>query len=179
MLTDLVAYDSLNPQASSEAKTRAALANSAMSVLLALCVDPTSTNELKDISPDIVSIRKFTLDALSRTIKDGAVSEPVDKRYGRLYALADLCFRMIMPRFDGSTRKSSGHEVPTHMARLMLEKNFVTILTNALAEVDLNFPNAKVLISAILRPLESLYVLHSFAVSRNNAFYIGLKSPSR
>jgi E3 ubiquitin-protein ligase HUWE1 len=41
----------------------------------------------------------------------------------------------------------------------MLEKNFVATLTNALSEVDLNYPNVRGVVAAILRPLELLCVI--------------------
>ena len=34
--------------------------------------------------------------------------------------------------------------------------NFVAILTTALSEIDLNYPNVRNLVAAILRPLEHL-----------------------
>ena len=42
--------------------------------------------------------------------------------------------------------------------KVMLEKNFVATLTNALAEVDPNFPDIRGVVTGILRPLEYLYV---------------------
>jgi E3 ubiquitin-protein ligase HUWE1 len=49
-----------------------------------------------------------------------------------------------------SSRKQQD-EVPTHMAKIMLEKNFVAILTTALSEIDLNYPNVWNLVAAMLR----------------------------
>ena len=53
--------------------------------------------------------------------------------------------------------KKAGDEVPTHIAKVMLEKNFVATLTNVLSEVDLNYPNIRIVISFVLRPLQCLY----------------------
>ena len=52
--------------------------------------------------------------------------------------------------------KKAGDEVPTHIAKVMLEKNFVATLTNVLSEVDLNYPNIRNVVSSVLRPLEHL-----------------------
>ncbi|KAI8461590.1 hypothetical protein BY996DRAFT_4377127 [Phakopsora pachyrhizi] len=42
------------------------------------------------------------------------------------------------------------------IAKIMLEKNFAVMLTNALADVDLNFPSVQQLLNSILWPLEHL-----------------------
>jgi E3 ubiquitin-protein ligase HUWE1 len=93
------------------------------------------------------------LEAVSRAIKDPSQSESLDARYGRLLALADLCYRLLTVRFNPGLRKPH-EETPTHIAKIMLEKNFVSTLTNALAEVDLNYPNVRVVVAAMLKPLE-------------------------
>lgn len=155
LLSDLISFGSINSQTDPEARNRHLLCNWAMSVVVALCVDSSSTSEAKDVSPDLVSVRKFVLEAVSRAIKDLSPSESLDSRYGRLYALSDLCHRLLTVRFNAAARKPQD-ETPTHIAKVMLEKNFVSTLTNALAEVDLNYPNVRSLVAAILRPLEHL-----------------------
>ena len=103
------------------------------------------------------SLRKYVLEGVSRAIKDPSPSESTDARYGRLLALADLCLRLLTVRFNMSSnsRKLPG-DAPTHLVKIMLKKNVVATLTNALAEVDLNSPNVRGLISAVLKPLETL-----------------------
>lgn len=155
LLSDLISFGSINSQADPDARNRHLLCNWAMSVIVALCVDSSSVSEAKDVSPDLVSVRKFVLEAVSRAIKDLPPYESVDTRYGRLYALSDLCYRLLTVRFNSAARKTQD-EIPTHIAKIMLEKNFVSTMTNALAEVDLNYPNVRTLVAAILRPLEHL-----------------------
>ena len=155
LLSDLISFGTINPQSTSDTRNRITICNWAMSVLVALCVDSSSTHELKDISPDLVSVRKFVLEAVCRAIKDLSPSETVEGRYGRLLALADLCHRLLTVRFNTASRKQQD-ETPTHIAKVMLEKNFVATLTTALAEVDLNYPNVRGLVASILRPLEYL-----------------------
>jgi E3 ubiquitin-protein ligase HUWE1 len=162
LLSELISFGTINSQTSSEARNRVMMANWAMSVVLALCVDSSSTQELKDISSDLISVRKFVLESVNRAIKDLSPSEPVDNRYGRLLALADLCYRLLTVRFNTPTRKQPSDEVPTHIGKVMLEKNFVATLTTALAEVDLNYPNVKGLVASILRPIEHLCVVLSW-----------------
>ena len=62
--------------------------------------------------------------------------------------------------------KKAGDEVPTHIAKVMLEKNFVATLTNVLSEVDLNYPNIRNVVSSVLRPLEHLYAVSKCMRSR-------------
>ena len=154
LLSDLITYGSINP--SSDGKHRKGLLCSwAMNVVGALCVDTSSAQEMKDVSVDLTNVRKFVLETISRAIKDLPPTESTEARYGRLLALADLCHRLLTVRMNVGSRKQQD-EVPTHMAKIMLEKNFVAILTTALSEIDLNYPYVRNLVAAILRPLEHL-----------------------
>ncbi|KAI9449410.1 hypothetical protein BJY52DRAFT_1215929 [Lactarius psammicola] len=155
VLSDLVTFQTIDPDPSNDARNNVPLCNWAMSLIVALCVDTSSSQPVKDVSPELVSVRKTVLEAVSRAIKDPSQTESLDARYGRLLALADLCYRLLTVRFNPGLRKPL-EETPTHIAKIMLEKNFVSTLTNALAEVDLNYPNVRVVVAAILKPLELL-----------------------
>jgi E3 ubiquitin-protein ligase HUWE1 len=155
VLADLVSFHTIDPEPSHDARHNVPLCNWAMSLIVALCVDTSSTQPVKDVSPELISVRKTVLEAVSRAIKDPSQTESLDARYGRLLALADLCYRLLTVRFNPGLRKPL-EETPTHIAKIMLEKNFVSTLTNALAEVDLNYPNVRVVVAAILKPLELL-----------------------
>ncbi|PBK91673.1 hypothetical protein ARMGADRAFT_968529 [Armillaria gallica] len=155
-LSDLIAYETINPQPDADCRQRMQVCNWAMSVLVALCVDSSSTHEPKDVASSLVSVRKTVLDAIGKSIKDLPASDNLEARYGRLLALADLCHRLLTVRFNNSTSRKQHDEGPTHMAKVMLEKNFVSTLTSALSEVDLNYPNVRGLVISILRPLEHL-----------------------
>jgi E3 ubiquitin-protein ligase HUWE1 len=124
-----------------------------MSVLVALCVDTSSGQEGKEISSDLVAVQKFVLESISRSIKD-TPTESTERQYGRLFALSDLCYRLLTVRFNLASRKHE--DSPTQISKVMLEKNFVATLTNALSDVDLNYPNIRTLVVAILKPLEFL-----------------------
>jgi E3 ubiquitin-protein ligase HUWE1 len=158
LLSDVISIGTIHLHSTEDARNRVTMANLATSVLLALCVDSSPTPDLKDLSPDIISVRKFVLEAISRAIKEVPQLDSADARYGRLLALADLCHRLLTVRVTPPTRKQSQDELPTHIAKVMLEKNFVATLTNALSEVDLNYPNVKSVVVSILKPLEYLYV---------------------
>jgi E3 ubiquitin-protein ligase HUWE1 len=155
VLSDLVSFRTIDPDPSNDARNNVPLCNWAMSLIVALCVDTSSSQPIKDVSPELIAVRKTVLEAVSRAIKDPSQSESLDARYGRLLALADLCYRLLTVRFNPGLRKPH-EETPTHIAKIMLEKNFVSTLTNALAEVDLNYPNVRVVVAAMLKPLELL-----------------------
>ncbi|KAF8629680.1 hypothetical protein AX17_005616 [Amanita inopinata Kibby_2008] len=152
LLAELITYGTINPQPDRRAKSQISASHWAISVIVALCVDTTPHEEA---SPDLVSVRRVVIETISRTIKDLPSSESFDARYGRLLALSELCYRLLTIRLSSSTRKPQD-DTPTHIAKVMLEKNLVATLTTALSEVDLNYPNIRGLISSILRPLEYL-----------------------
>lgn len=154
-LSELITFGTISAQVNTNSKSRLTLCTCAMSVIVALCVDSSPTSDSKEISSDLVSVRKFVLEAVSRAIKEMPPAESTDARYGRLLALADLCNRLLTVRLNHSNRKPQD-ESTTHIAKIMLEKNFVSTLTSALSEVDLNFPNIRGLVTLILRPLENL-----------------------
>lgn len=176
-LSELVTYGTIAGHP--DAKARLHLCTWAMSVLVALCVDCSPGAETKEVPADLVSIRKFALDAISRAIKEISPSESMDGRYGRLLALTDLCNRLLTVRFSTNASRKPLEESTTHVAKIMLEKNFVATLTNALGEVDLNFPNIRNLVASVLRPLENLQVLRFSFNGITLRMFLGLVLQSR
>ncbi len=155
-LTELVPAGFLSSYEGSELRRKMTLSNWAMSVLVALTADVSAHIDVKEVPAELITVRKTVLDAIARAIKEAASSsEPIEVRYGRLYALSDLCYRLLIAR-PNSTGGKQTEELTLHMAKIMLEKNFVTVLTSAIADVDLNLPTVKSLLEAILRPLEHL-----------------------
>ncbi|KAK2463266.1 hypothetical protein APHAL10511_004921 [Amanita phalloides] len=152
LLSELITFGTISPQPDQKARSRISASQWAISVVVALCVDTTPHEEA---SAELISIRRVVVEAISRAIKDLPSSESLDARYGRLLALAELCYRLLTIRLSSSTRKPQD-DTPTHIAKVMLEKHLVSTLTTALSEVDLNYPNVRGLVSAILRPLEYL-----------------------
>jgi E3 ubiquitin-protein ligase HUWE1 len=88
----------------------------------------------------LVSIQKFVLEAVSRAIKDLPPSDNLESHCGHILALADLCHRLLTVRFNAASNKQQDKN-PTHIAKVMLEKNSVSTLTTALSEINLNYPN--------------------------------------
>ena len=107
-------------------------------------------------SHDHLTVRRTVLDAISKAIKDSPQGESIEARYGRLLDWADLCYRLLTVRFNAGVGGKGPEETPLYLAKLMLEKNFVATLTNVLSTIDLNYPNVRSLVSAVLRPLEHL-----------------------
>jgi E3 ubiquitin-protein ligase HUWE1 len=138
-------------------RSRLNFSNWSSSAIVALCSDPTSqaNTPLKDISSVVVNVRKTVMDVLARAIKDTSSStENLNTRYGRLWALAELCYRLLTAK---STVQAKSHDDSSlHIAKIMLEKGFVPLLTSVLGEIDLNYPQVKVLITAIMQPLDYL-----------------------
>lgn len=158
LLHDMISYGEFNGQGTNDgSRRRMLLCNWAASVVVALSVDVSAVHDLKDISPELVSVRKTVIDAVNKAIKESSSTESISARYGRLMAMAELCYRLLTVKVHSTSK--SHEDVAIHTSKIMLEKGFVATLTNALAEVDLNYPNVKNLLSAVLRPLEYLCVL--------------------
>jgi len=156
LLSELITYGTISPLSDPKYRNRGTLCSWAMNVIGALCVDTSAAQEMKEISTDLLFVRKFVLETVSRAIKDlSTTTEGIEARYGRLLALADLCHRLLTVRVNPNSRKQQD-DAPTHLAKIMLEKNFVAVLTSALSEVDLNYPNVRNLVASILRPLDYL-----------------------
>ncbi|KAF9447492.1 hypothetical protein P691DRAFT_776106 [Macrolepiota fuliginosa MF-IS2] len=159
LFNDVINPGTINPSPSDSNRQHLSLCNWAMLMIVSICVDTsTSPQEPKDVSQDLVAVRKFVLETLSRSLKDVSSVENPEIRYGKLLAYADLSHRLLTVRFNtpNTSSRKQHDEIPTHIAKIMLEKNFVSTLTNALSEVDLNYPHIRTLVDFILRPLQYL-----------------------
>ncbi|BGP26526.1 E3 ubiquitin-protein ligase HUWE1 [Rhodotorula toruloides] len=161
LLNDLALSSSLAPVGDFDTKRVSSMWGWASLVIVGLCYDSAAASTLgnaadKESANEITIVRKAVLEVIARAFRDAmASSEPTETRYARLACLSDLCHRLLTARpFPNVNRPHS--ETSMQLAKLMLEKNFAVILTNALADVDLNYPHVNVLINAILRPLDHL-----------------------
>lgn len=156
LLNDVVPMTSIVSSSDAEGRKRNHLSQWASLVISAVCHDSEMSPSSKDPSTELTSYRKVVLDTIAKAFKDVATSsESTDIRYGRLFALSNLCARLLNGRPYPSVSKPTD-DTSMQLAKLMLEKNYAVILTNALADVDLNFPSVSILINSILRPLEQL-----------------------
>ncbi|CAG8826472.1 3351_t:CDS:1, partial [Dentiscutata erythropus] len=122
------------------------------------CSHTSNGPEDKKPQPELVQVRKFVIDNIIRSFKSAiSSSDPIEAKYGRLLALAELCYAILTARTSTNNNANKpvedGH---ASIAKIMLDKNFVNTLTDALAEVDLNYPSARILINALLKPFEFL-----------------------
>ncbi|CAH7670519.1 serine dehydratase beta chain-domain-containing protein [Phakopsora pachyrhizi] len=129
MLCDLISTGLLSQPNKTKSQKKSAIESWAIMVLFALRNVP---NAGKKPSETVTFVRPYVLGSLARANQDAVVSEePFDARYGCVYALLDLTF---CPTPLGKSKRC-----PMQIAKIMLEKNFAAMLSNALANVDLNF----------------------------------------
>lgn len=121
----------------------------AISMLVALCSDITPV--AKNVPEDLTIIRRTVLDAIVKLIKESATHE-ANVRYGKLWAVGELVYRLLTSKPGIAARDDSSLQI----AKAMVEKNFVGLMTDAMGGVDLNFPNIKVTLVSLLRALDHL-----------------------
>lgn len=120
------------------------------------------SREVKDYEDEaeLTYVRKFVLEHALKSFKDAqSSSESLDLKYSRLLSLGNLFNSMLTTKpVVGSTNFSHDTTLLSQkqLARMMYEKNFISTLTSAIADVDLNFPNAKRAVKYILKPLKLL-----------------------
>ncbi|KIJ39919.1 hypothetical protein M422DRAFT_257242 [Sphaerobolus stellatus SS14] len=156
LISELTSFGTIDPNPNADSKRRVMLCNWAMSVIVALCLHIPEYTDSKDVPADLITVRRLVLDSINRALRDPLPVESIDERYGRLLALSDLCHRLLTVKPGPSAGHKPTDDGALHMAKLMLEKNYVATLTTALAEVDLNYPNVRTVVTSILRPLEQL-----------------------
>ncbi|KAF1938115.1 hypothetical protein EJ02DRAFT_32594 [Clathrospora elynae] len=168
LLNNLVPIGSLNHEGDLAFKKKLATSNCAIDVIVSLCnktgehtVPRTDAppSPYTETEPDLLFVRKFVLEHALKAFKDASASdEPLDMKYSRLLNIADIFSRMVSQRPNGEMLTQNADLTPNlkQMAKIMYEKNFVTILTTAISDIDLNFPNAKRVVKYILKPLKWL-----------------------
>ena len=116
---------------------------------------PRSVDPAPEVDPDLAFVRKFVYEHALRCFKEATTStEPLDQRYSRLLAIGELFSRLL-----NKTDRDGNLPDPHHkqqVGRIMYEKGYIAALTSAIAELDLNFPNAKRAVKYILSPLRQL-----------------------
>lgn len=169
LLNVLVPVGTLNHEDDLTFKKKLATANCAIELIVSLC-NKTGENalpkaETSQMSPyaeteqDLLFVRKFVLEHALKAFKDASTSdEALDMKYSRLLGIADIFSRMVSQRANGEMLTTNADLTPNlkQMAKIMYEKNFITILTTAISDIDLNFPNAKRVVKYILKPLKWL-----------------------
>lgn len=161
LLYQVIPTDYLMPDKSLYSRKRFALSNQAIAVVLSLCNDNERSSSDSKAAPSaqITAIRKTVIDSISRAFKDcDGLSDSTDVKYGRIAALSVLVSRLLSPPAPtgSSPLDRNSNAFALQLAKLMLEKNYATVLTNALTDIDFNYPEVQTLLNAVLVPLESL-----------------------
>ncbi|KAG0231894.1 hypothetical protein BGW42_008561 [Actinomortierella wolfii] len=126
------------------------------SLLVALCSSNDEEDDKKPASEAVLA-RRFVVDGLIRAFKDAIAStEPIETKYGRFLSLSDLCNRLLVGTPANGSNARASEDASMSVVKVMLEKNVISTLTNVLADIDLSYPHARILVNALLKPLEHL-----------------------
>ncbi|KAF1917118.1 hypothetical protein BDU57DRAFT_548679 [Ampelomyces quisqualis] len=168
LLNTLVPIGTLNHEGDLSFRKKLATSNCAIDVIVSLChktgefavsKSDAQQSPYAETEPDLLFVRKFVLEHALKAFRDANASdEPLDMRYSRLLNISDIFSRMVSQRSNGEMLTQNADLTPNlkQMAKIMYEKNFITILTTAISDIDLNFPNAKRVVKYILKPLKWL-----------------------
>lgn len=169
LLNNLVPVGSLNHEGDLSFKKKLATSSCAIDVIVSLCAKTGEQGAPKqglnplspyvETEPDLLFVRKFVLEHALKAFRDASASdEALEMKYSRLLGIADIFSKMVSQRPNGEMLNQNSDLTPTlkQMAKIMYEKNFITILTTAIADIDLNFPNTKRVVKYILKPLKWL-----------------------
>jgi E3 ubiquitin-protein ligase HUWE1 len=166
LLSALVPVGTLSHEGDLTFKKKSATSSCAIDVIVSLCAKtgehkqpPGQASPYTESEPDLLFVRKFVLEHALKAFKDASVSdEALDMKYSRLLSISDIFSKMVSQRSDGQMLSPTAELTPPlkQMAKIMYEKNFITVLTTAIADIDLNFPNAKRAVKYILKPLKWL-----------------------
>ncbi|KAF9997246.1 hypothetical protein BGZ79_009053 [Entomortierella chlamydospora] len=158
LLNDLIPYKGTVTQSSeTELRKHSIESNFASSVLVAMCSNSNDEEEKKPFS-SLVQVRRFIIDGIIRSFKEAiASSDPVEVKYGKFLSLSELSYKIFGSSSSAAAAGTKASEdMSVNIVKVMLEKNFIMTLTNVLADIDLNYPHARVLVNAVLKPLEHL-----------------------
>ncbi|KAI8051112.1 hypothetical protein BDF22DRAFT_89497 [Syncephalis plumigaleata] len=177
LLYDLLDHNASLGTRDAEAKKQMNLAICVDTFLVAMC---TGSKDDKRVDNESLSqVRRTVLDGVWRALKEAGKSKlPLDVKYGRILTLSDLCHRLLTTTSSSPLSASSSSNNPSNslanrdnsnngnrsselsgglqMAQLMLDRGYVALLTNILAQVDLAFPMAKTVVNTLLRTLDPL-----------------------
>ncbi|RCI05196.1 hypothetical protein CU098_002474, partial [Rhizopus stolonifer] len=168
LINDLLPYNHLNPT-SEESRKQQGLSTWTISTLVAMSYDASSTTELTPQQKnELIQVRKYVLEAIIRSLKEAvASSDTASVKYSKYLALSDLCYRILNARpnvgsslarslSNANQNNNTKEDVVLSNSKIMLDKNFVSVLTSAISDVDINYPHSKTILNAMLRPLEQL-----------------------
>lgn len=172
LLNNLVSSNYVDKDESINCKKRVTTSEWATRVLVALCTKTGEKDlgnsiqqryatprqiEDNDDEPDLIYVRRFVLEHAIKSFKETlSLPDSTQVRYGRLLCLADLFNKLLAKPAGPEGSVYSNNTSYKRLARQMLEKNLIAVLTAAISDIDLSFPGAKKVIKFILRPLKEL-----------------------
>ena len=165
LLFDLIPLGTLDHAENTILRKKLVTSNWADSVLTALLcktgevpIDKSREPYDSDSEPDLLFVRRFVLENILKAYTQASTStEPLDVKYARMLALADLMNHIMNGKENvGPVDTSVASASQKQLRRIMFEKGYVAALTASIADVDLNFPGAKRAVKYILRPLKTL-----------------------
>jgi E3 ubiquitin-protein ligase HUWE1 len=162
LLFDLIPVGTLDHPESNSLRKKHETSSCADSVLTALLsktgeqpIDKEREPYDTEDEPDLLFVRRFVLENILKAYKEAISStESLDVKYSRLLALADLINHIMHGKDNPDNAISATSQ--KQLRRIIFEKGFVAALTASIADIDLNFPNAKRAVKYILRPLKTL-----------------------
>lgn len=143
-----------------EFKLRKVTSSWAASLICSLCLCASPRPDEPQYA-DLSNIRNFVVECISKCIKETSTAGPQSnaQSYSRLISMAEICDLLLNQfTFEGSVsfgkaKKDSCH---TEMAKIMIQQNFPTLLTEIIAGLDMHHPQSKRVVEAMLNPIENL-----------------------
>ena len=171
LLHDLIPLKSLNHEESYQHKKKLTVSDWAMRVIIALC---SKTGELgvsmgrerfwnpqrihdNDDEEELNFVREFVLQHAVKAFKEAnTLNDSLDAKYARMLGLAELFNKLLAKPSLGEGEAGSNNSSHKTIGKMMFQKNFISILTSSIADLDLSFTGSKRLAKSILKPLDQL-----------------------
>ncbi|KAI8914398.1 hypothetical protein EDD86DRAFT_199252 [Gorgonomyces haynaldii] len=129
-------------------------------LLCALCIS--TEKEDQEQNAELESIRRIVLELVAKCLRETnqAAHLNAQTRYSRFVTLSELCFRLLSK--ETLVAKRSMLSSPTQdntalvIARVMIEKGFVSIFSSILSDLDVNHPGSKLVVESVMKPFDVL-----------------------
>jgi len=152
----------ISQQSDLDLEKKRGISSLSATVIAALCKKTPEFYENDDRPDLLLTVRKFVLEGIARSLKDTLASTgPAQLRYSRYISIAELCRTLLSPPGTAQAQVTSvqtDHASSSEMAKLMFEKGFVGLLTSVVADIELDFPDVRSVVNEILSSLRDLTV---------------------
>lgn len=155
----------LESSTGAEFERRCAISSIAKMCLLSLVSSTISgdndSSKAKKEDADLALIRRFVVDLMMKILKDVSQLNTLGSiKYGKLLDLFELSGLLISTKFRDSVgpllNKQATQYDQFHISKIYIEKQVPNLLTNLIAEFDLNFPQIDKVVKAALKPMTFL-----------------------